>query len=112
MKGIRPYITTIIVCSTVIFLALLGAYLWLSFHGYKPDQLILYVTQVLPPVVMGVFTLLKVTAVQKDVKTVEEQTNGALVARLNAQTDELKDHVVNVVNQPQTPEVGEVKNAN
>lgn len=99
MNGLRKYITTVIVCVTVVALGFLGLILYLGIHGYKIDQLLLYVSQFLPPSVIGIFTLLKVKVVEKDVKKIEDQTNGGLNQRLQAQTDELKTHVTSVVNE-------------
>lgn len=93
----RRYVTpTIVICFTVLFIAFMGVYLWLNGKGYNPNQFMLYVSQV-PAVVIGILTLLKMVKVEKKVEVVEEQTNGALVAKLAAQTEELKSHVETVV---------------
>lgn len=97
--GVRKYVTTIVVCVTVIALGFLGLILYLGIHGYRIDQLLLYVSQFLPPIVIGIFTLLKVKVVETNVKKIEEQTNGELQKQLQDQTEEIKSHVDSVVNE-------------
>lgn len=97
MSAWRAYRTTILICSTVVIVALIGVSGWVTVHGASPEQLLIYVGQFLPGIIATSGALFKLASFGRDMDVIKEQTNGLMQEQMNdvlhAQTDDLKGHI-------------------
>jgi heme/copper-type cytochrome/quinol oxidase subunit 2 len=97
----------IIIALTTVCLAVIAAFVFVLVRGADTDKLanfLQWLLTVVPIVIVGIITAKsqntisnQVTSVGQGVTNVETATNGMLSARLNAQTQVLKDHIDTVV---------------
>jgi hypothetical protein len=66
----------VVICSTVLALAVLGLYAWQSAHGQDTGTTFTLVVITLAAAVPGVASYTRAGALQRDVTAVRHQTNG------------------------------------
>jgi ammonia channel protein AmtB len=79
--------TVVVVCSTIIALAVLGLYAWQSAHGKDTGTTLTLVMLTLAAAVPGWANYNRTSAIERKVDTVQAQTNGN-VTRLHNMLDE------------------------
>lgn len=68
--------TVVVICSTVIALAVLGLYAWQSARGIDTSNTLTLVIMTLAAAVPGVANYGRSSAIERKVDTVQQQTNG------------------------------------
>lgn len=91
----------LILAGTVIAVALIAAFVWVDVANANTDKLVEFfkwLLTIVPIVIVGLINTRNNSVISQQVANVENATNGALTARLDAQTEMLKQHTNDAIN--------------